>query len=174
MLGMTVAIASPSGAFAGVGFAIPLANLKATAEALVRSRGKRGLPCPALGVMFASPRMARQLGLKDGLLVLSVREGGAANAAGVRGTRVVSGGRIVLGDVLVGVGGVDVGEAVDVWREVRHKRRVGDEVELRLRRPSVGEVVVTAVLRDAHESGEDTEASGKKESEGKDIPRARL
>lgn len=98
---MTVPITTPSGAFAGVGFAIPFRTLRTSADSLI---GHQCAPaCVALDVVLAPVAALRALGISDGLLVLSVREGGPAASAGIRGTDVIPGGGVSLGDVIVKV-----------------------------------------------------------------------
>lgn len=178
VVGMTVAIASPSGAFAGIGFAIPIHVVRAVAEMLIDSGGKRTLPSPSLGVTLVPARFARRLGLKEGVLVLSVHASGGAASAGIRGTRVGRNGTLFLGDVIVAINDVEVDEAVDLWREVWHKGNVGDEVKLKMRRQGEGEMIVKVRLGDSLESaedGEDAEAVGSGERElNRQLPRAKL
>lgn len=154
VLGMTVAIATPSGAFAGVGFAIPFETLRTSARELIASQGARAPPCVALGVVLAPRAALRTLRIPEGLLVLSTRKGGPASRAGMRGTVVLPGGGISLGDVIVRVGDALVSVSADVWRELRH-RSVGDRVDVAVRRPGVGELVLSVELMDMHDVGED-------------------
>jgi S1-C subfamily serine protease len=129
LIGMNTVILSPSGASAGIGFAVPVdtINLVVT-QILQHGRVIR----PGLGVQIAEDAAARRLGL-DGVLVFAVAEGSAAEAAGLRGTTRDQRGRLVLGDVIVGVGGDDVSNADDLANALE-KHDVGEKVELTVER----------------------------------------
>ena len=79
------AIASPSGAFAGVGFALPIDSVKGIAEQIIQFVGSKTNHGPR-------PRPRRRphplLGpdARDGVLVLGVQLNGPAERAGMRGT----------------------------------------------------------------------------------------
>eukprot|EP00171_Calliarthron_tuberculosum_P017142 IDg17142t1 len=156
VLGMTVAIATPSGAFAGVGFAITHESLVASARVLIESNGLHVMPCVALGVALAPRAALRTLRMRGGLLVLSTRAGGPARRAGMRGTVVLPGGAVSLGDVIVRVGGEPVSVSADVWRALR-RCAVGDRISVVVRRQSVGELVLSVELMDMHDTGEDAQ-----------------
>lgn len=73
MIGMATAIYSPSGASAGVGFAIPADTVKYVASMLIKN-GQ--IIRPLLGVSILDSRQARQaLGITKGILVLEVKPG---------------------------------------------------------------------------------------------------
>lgn len=123
LIGVNTAIYSPSGAYAGIGFAIPVDTVNWVVSDLVR-HGK--VVRPSLGIQVASREMGRQLGI-DGALVLAVIPGSAAERAGLRGTRRARDGRLLLGDVVVAVGEVPVADANDLILALA-TRRVGEEV----------------------------------------------
>ena len=87
---------------------------------------------PALGVQVASNPVAQSLGV-EGVLVLEVIEGSGAQEAGIRPTRRVASGRVVLGDVIVAVDGEPV--------------KNGSDLALMLEKKQVGEKVKVTVLR---------------------------
>ena len=130
LIGVNTAIASPSGAFAGVGFAIPVDTVAwVVPELIARGRIER----PALGVELAPANVAAQLEV-EGALVLNVVEGSGAEAAGIRGTRRGALGGLDLGDVIVEVAGRPV--------------RSADDLVLALERRKAGETVAVKLLRD--------------------------
>ena len=130
LIGVNTAIASPSGASAGVGFAIPVDTVHWVVPDLIQ-HGK--LMRPALGVQVASNPVTQSLGV-EGVLVLDVIQGSGAQEAGIRPTRRGASGRVVLGDVIVAVDGEPV-------------RNSGD-LALMLEKKQVGEKVKVTVLRD--------------------------
>jgi Trypsin-like serine proteases, typically periplasmic, contain C-terminal PDZ domain len=102
---MNTAIYSPSGASAGIGFAIPVDTLKQQAATIIKyGRVLR----PAIGISYAQGSQARALGVQRGVLVITVPPGSNAEKAGLRGSFRTEDGRISLGDVITAVNGVQV------------------------------------------------------------------
>mmetsp|Transcript_25249 Transcript_25249/g.99684 ORF Transcript_25249/g.99684 Transcript_25249/m.99684 type:complete len:369 (-) Transcript_25249:617-1723(-) len=119
VIGMNSAIASPSGVFAGVGFAIPASTL----ETVVREILSAGhVMRPALGVFFAPEALCRRLGIEDGLLVLGTRKAGAAEKAGLKSTKRDASGKLHLGDVVVKLDGNKTDRIVDIFRHLDRKK----------------------------------------------------
>jgi len=99
LIGVNTAIYSPSGAYAGIGFSIPVDIVNMVVPDLIQyGKVKR----PTLGVDLATPQMAARNGIK-GALVLGVAEKSAAEKAGVQPSYRDQYGRILLGDVIVGL-----------------------------------------------------------------------
>jgi len=127
LIGMNTAIYSPSGASAGVGFAVPVDLInRAVPELIAHGRVIR----PGLGVQVANDALTRRLGL-DGVLIFAVGEGSSADAAGLHGTYRDAFGRLVLGDVIVGVG-EDPVRSTDDLDEALGKHEVGETVDVTL------------------------------------------
>jgi S1-C subfamily serine protease len=124
LIGVNTAIYSPSGANAGIGFAVPVDAVNKVVPELIR-QGR--VIQPGIGVTLASDRIARRLDIK-GLLVVNVRPGSSAAKAGIRETRQVRG-QIILGDIILGVDGVPV-ESYDDLRNELDRHGIGDEVTL--------------------------------------------
>lgn len=80
LIGVNTAIYSPSGASAGIGFAIPVDTVRRVVNELIR-KGK--VSRPGLGIACASDSQAKQLGVTNGVLILNVMENGAAAKAGL-------------------------------------------------------------------------------------------
>jgi S1-C subfamily serine protease len=99
LIGVNTAIFSPSGAYAGIGFAIPVDEVNRLVPQLIR-HGR--VIRPGLGVQVAADQLAAELGL-PGVLILSVQADGPAARAGLRPTQRGSGNRILLGDVIVAI-----------------------------------------------------------------------
>lgn len=123
LIGVNTAIYSPSGAYAGIGFAVAVDVVNSIVPQLI-SHGR--VIRPGIGVALADERLAQRLGV-DGLLVLQVESGGPAAQAGLQPTRQY-GGEIVLGDVIVAVAGTPVATYDDLRNEL-DSHTIGSEVE---------------------------------------------
>ena len=124
LIGVNTAIYSPSGASAGIGFAVPVDAVNLVVPEII-SHGK--VIRPGIGVTLASERIARRLDI-EGILVLNVQPGSTAEKAGLRGTKQVRG-RVILGDVILAVNGIPV-QSYDDLRNEMEGYRIGDEVTL--------------------------------------------
>ncbi|MBI4913658.1 MAG: trypsin-like peptidase domain-containing protein [Acidobacteria bacterium] len=98
LIGMSMAILSPSGSNAGIGFAIPVDTLNRLVPRLI-SRGQ--LQAPDFGVTTANSAVAATIGIKEGLLITEVEAGSPAERAGLRPVRQDPTGQIVDGDILL-------------------------------------------------------------------------
>ncbi|MGN2393244.1 S1C family serine protease, partial [Pelomicrobium sp. G1] len=102
LIGVNTAIYSPSGAYAGVGFAVPVDTVNRVVPQLI-AHGK--YVRPALGIQVdegLNRVMTERLGV-EGVLVLRVTPGSSAEAAGLRAARVQPDGRFVPGDIITGI-----------------------------------------------------------------------
>jgi S1-C subfamily serine protease len=107
LVGMNTAIYSPSGASAGVGFAVPVDTVNRVVPELI---AKGHYSSPSLGVQTdetLSRAIARQLGV-EGAAILRVRPDGPAARAGLRGARFGRRSAIYAGDVIVALNGKTV------------------------------------------------------------------
>jgi len=123
LIGVNTQIVSPSGAFAGVGFAVPVDTINRIVPQLV-AFGK--VIRPGLGLSFYSEQIAQRWGI-EGAVILRVFRGSAAEKAGLRGARQLNTGEVELGDIIVGLDGEPVAN-VDDLRSILDKRKVGDQV----------------------------------------------
>ncbi len=130
LIGINTAIYSPSGAYAGIGFAVPVDTVnRVVPELIARGRYVR----PSLGVRVderLNAALTRQLGI-SGVLLLGVEPGSAAERAGLRGSQVDLRGQIVPGDVLRAVDGQPVTSVAELLARL-DDYRVGDAVTLRV------------------------------------------
>jgi len=124
LIGVNTAIYSPSGASAGIGFAVPVDAVNRVVPQII-SHGK--VIRPGIGVTLANEKVARRLDIQ-GLLVINVQPGSSADRAGIRGTRQVRG-EIILGDIILALNGVPVETYDDLRNELEHYN-IGDEVTL--------------------------------------------
>jgi len=145
LIGVNTQIASPSGASAGIGFAVPVDTVNDVVPQLI-AHGR--VIRPRLGIEPAQAGILRQLGV-SGVLVLSVRDGTGAAKAGLRGTRRDVDGSIILGDIIVGVAGKKVASYDDLV-SILETKKIGDAVPVRILRDdreTTVEVTLSAAAR---------------------------
>ena len=128
LIGVNTAIYSPSGGSAGIGFAVPVDVVAEVIPEIIR-HGR--LIRPGLGIAVADDQIARRVGVA-GVLVMNIKPGSSAEAAGLRGTRRVRG-EIVIGDVILAVDGHKV-FSYDDLRNAMDRYKVGDAVTLTIER----------------------------------------
>jgi len=110
LIGVNTAIYSPSGASAGVGFAIPVDTVaRIVPDLIVYGRVR----WPSIGVGLATLGLNSQLGIR-GALVLNVEPSGSAAVAGLRPTVSSGPGEIQLGDVIVEANGRPIRSPTDL------------------------------------------------------------
>lgn len=129
LIGVNTAIYSPSGASAGVSFAIPVDIVRRVVNEIIRD-GKAVRA--GLGIICASDTQAKQVGVV-GVLVLDVSPNGGAARAGLRGTSRNVAGRIELGDVIVAINGQTL-SAVEDLLAAFDNRQVGETVRVTVKR----------------------------------------
>jgi len=141
LIGVNTAIFSPSGAYAGIGFAIPVDTVQwAVPDLIQHGRVMR----PTLGVQVASTQLARQLGI-TGALIIDLQPGGGAERAGLRATTRDERGRLSLGDIIVAIEGEPVHSSSDLLL-LLEQRDAGDTVRVTISRNGK-ERDVTVVLQ---------------------------
>eukprot|EP00899_Mesostigma_viride_P025414 jgi/Mesvir1/6057/Mv00790-RA.1 len=134
LVGINTAIFTRTGTSSGVGFAIPIDTVARVVPQLINA-GK--LTRAGLNAQFASERVAKQLQITKGALILSLPSGGAAIKAGLLATRRGLGGNIVAGDVITGVDKYEVKSPKDLFK-VLDGYNVGDTVVLKVERLADG------------------------------------
>ena len=133
LIGVNTAIVSPSGGYAGVGFAIPVDTVNWVVPQLIaHGRVQR----PTMGVELASDHIARRSGI-EGAVVTRVFEGSGADRAGLRPVSRDRRGRVVVGDVIVAVNEEPI--------------RSGGELGLALESFGEGDTVTVTVKREGQE-----------------------
>jgi S1-C subfamily serine protease len=143
LIGVNTMIFSPSGASAGVGFAVPVDTVNRVVPQLIAT-GKYVRPTLGIEVDERLNQLLTQRAGMTGVIVLRVTPGSAAEAAGLRGVRTDADGRVVPGDIIVAVEGTaiesvarltgrlddyDVGDAVRLT-VLRDGRRTDVQVKL--------------------------------------------
>ena len=123
LIGINTAIYSPSGTYAGVGFAVPVDAVNRIVPQIVR--GEK-LKKPGLGIEWVPEYAVSRLGL-EGVLIRNVTPGSPADKAGLQPTRRDSFDNLILGDLIVGADGKPIRNGNDLYR-VLDAHEVGDTV----------------------------------------------
>lgn len=100
MIGVNTQIASPTGASAGIGFAVPVDIMNRIVPQLIR-HGR--VIRPAFGVNLWTDNITRQIGIRRGVMIREVADQSAAEKASLRGTIVTRDGAVRLGDIIIAV-----------------------------------------------------------------------
>lgn len=130
LIGVNTAIVSPSGAYAGIGFAVPADVVNDVVPQLIKhGRYIR----PTLGILVdaaVNDMFVRRLGI-TGVMVLGIQPGSAADRAGLRATKINPDGSVEAGDIILRVDGKTV-DSVDKLISTLEEYDIGDQVELDL------------------------------------------
>ena len=130
LIGVNTAIYSPSGASAGIGFAIPVDEVNRVVPRLI-SGGN--FVRPTLGVQVAPLEFQGKLGIDKGVAIIGVLPRSGAAAAGLKPFQRDPGGELVVGDVIVAVGGKTVTTLDEIF-DVLEQHKPGDTITLSLKR----------------------------------------
>jgi S1-C subfamily serine protease len=130
LVGINTMIYSPSGAYAGIGFAVPVDTINRVVPRIIAyGRYVR----PTLGISADDEVGRRLIGEEEGVPVLSVAEGSPAQRAGLRAWEMTTSGRIRVGDVIEAVDEEPVENFAELIN-VLDAREFGDRVTLTVRR----------------------------------------
>jgi len=140
VVGVTTAIASTTGEFAGIGFAIPSNIVVRVVKSLIE-KGSYEHPWMGIGGIDVNMEVAQLMNLEKayGLLITAVAKDSPAEKAGLRaGSRVITlsdGTRINIGgDVIIGVDGIVVFGLADILSYIEEYKRPGDTITLKILR----------------------------------------
>ena len=123
LIGVNTAIFSPSGAYAGIGFAVPVDTvLRIVPQLIANGRVIR----PGLGVHILPDGQARRYGI-EGVMLLEVPASSSAGRAGMQGARRRRDGGVAMGDIIVAVGEQRISNGDDLY-EALDGKKVGDTV----------------------------------------------
>jgi S1-C subfamily serine protease len=129
LIGVNTAIYSPSGAYAGIGFSVPVDVVNWVVPDLI-AYGK--VQRPALGIELVQQRITDRMAL-EGALIMDVIPGSAAERAGLRATRRSRAGDIDIGDLIVGINDEPVRSNNDLFLTLE-KYKPGDRIEVKVKR----------------------------------------
>jgi S1-C subfamily serine protease len=129
LIGINTAIYSPSGANAGIGFAVPADTINSIVPELIKY-GKVKRPGLGINIMKMAKQGSRTI---DGVLIRDVMPGSPADLAGLVGMAMTPDGRLVVGDTIVAVDGTDIHSLSDLYK-VLDAHRVGDTIDVTVQR----------------------------------------
>jgi S1-C subfamily serine protease len=125
LIGVNTQIISPSGASAGIGFAIPVNTVKKVVPQLL----EYGVEVrPILGIQNPPDGWIRQNRIK-GVPILAVAKGLPADKAGMKGIEQTRTGAILLGDVIVEIDGTEITNSDDYYNALE-QHLPGDSVKV--------------------------------------------
>jgi len=140
VIGVNSQIVSPSRANAGIGFAVPVNTVRRVVPQLI-ARGH--YPHPWLGVQLlgltpervqAFRQTGMEIPVEEGLLVIEVVPGGAADRAGIRGgDHIVRLGNVRIplgGDIITAINGEPVTDFQELTVYLETETQVGDTIEV--------------------------------------------
>ena len=139
VVGITTAIFSNGGDFAGVGFAVPSKTVSKIVPSLIET-GEYKQPWIGITTMDVSPDLAEILDLEDakGIMVMTVVKDSPADNAGLQGSsQTVMFDNLeykVGGDVILSIDGQNVRKIDDVLIHLQREKNVGDEISLKILR----------------------------------------
>lgn len=131
LIGINTAIYSPSGASAGIGFAVPVDTIMRVVPELIKN-GK--YIRPALGIEIdqqLNERLTALLGT-PGVVILRVQPGSAAEKAGLIGANISEVG-ITPGDIIVEINGQAV-DSIPKLLSLLDQQQIGEEVQVKVLR----------------------------------------
>jgi len=141
LIGINTAIYSPSGANAGIGFAVPVDTISRIAPQLI-AHGR--VTRAGIGVQLLPDALTRR-GRVEGVGIAAVISGSPAERAGLEGARQLGWGSFALGDVITAADGKPVKNTDDL-RDVLDTRQPGETVVFTLlRNGQAREVEITLI-----------------------------
>lgn len=136
VIGMNTAIFSRTGAYSGIGFAIPSNTIAKEVPFLVKN-GTYVHPWLGISGGKLSPDMAKAAGLPTnykGVVVGSVMAGSPAEKSGLLGVTQDANGVAHLGDIITAVDGHPTKQIDDIINYIDTQKNVGDTIKLTINR----------------------------------------
>jgi len=129
VIGVNAQIRSPSGASAGIGFAIPIDTVRRIVPQLIRNGKVERI---GLGIRVIPDQTIARLGLQ-GVMIRELDPQGPAAEAGLEPSKRLPNGQIVPGDLIISANGRPVTNSGDLYRVI-DQLKAGDELTVRVRR----------------------------------------
>lgn len=130
VIGMNTMIISPSGSSAGIGFAVPINEIKRAVPQLIK-HGK--MIRPVLGIQQLPPHYKEWFGIESGLVIMDVLTGGPADKIGLRGIQTNRYGRAFVGDIIVEMDDTKINDFDDYF-QIMDKKKFGDKLKIKVLR----------------------------------------
>ena len=133
LIGVNMAIYSPSGASAGIGFSIPVDTVRRVVNQIIRyGRVIR----PSLGINVADDRLLQSIKTQlrkdlNGVLIVEVLKGSPAEASNLKASELRSDGTIILGDLITHVNNEPIVTVEDLLSAIESKSD-GETVSVKL------------------------------------------
>lgn len=158
LIGINSNIMTPTGTYAGYGFAVPVNLVKKISDDFIKfGRVKRGL----IGITFRelSPAVAKELEINEvnGLHVSEVVPKGAADEAGIK-----------AGDVITKLDGRTITSSSDLQERI-YRLRPGDKVKLTYKRDGKERDVTVTLKEDTRAAGREAEKENAAERSATEI-----
>ncbi len=129
LIGVNTQIISPSGAYAGIGFAVPVGIVKRIVPQLIQY-GK--VIRPGLGISLIPDSIANRWGI-SGIVIARIQPGSVAAKAGLKSLEELRSGKIRLGDIIISIDGDPV-KKFDDLATILDRHNIGDQIQLGVRR----------------------------------------
>ena len=127
LIGVNTQIYSPSGASAGIGFSIPVDEVRWVVPDLIEFGS---IQRPVMGIVLANYNNVKDLGI-EGAIILDIVENGPADRTGLKPMYRDNRGRIRLGDVITGLNGQPITSNSDLILALEDFKP-GDEVDVQI------------------------------------------
>jgi len=128
LIGINTAIYSPSGAYAGIGFAVPVDTINRVVPNIIKNgRYIRA----SIGVVVSKDvnRMITSNLNIEGVVILDVKPNSSAHSAGLRGSRVSRYENVIVGDIITGIDGKNIKSISNLFSKL-DEYNIGDKVTL--------------------------------------------
>jgi S1-C subfamily serine protease len=147
MIGINSQILSPAGGSVGVGFAIPVSIAKRVVPQLIQfgevRRAKLGIGSRNVSDLI---KQGIKLPTNEGLLVINVAQGSAAEKAGLRGVSQDTGtGEITFGDTILSIDDEKINNQDALYRSL-DKKQIGDTIQVEIFRDGKKQTIPVKLL----------------------------
>ena len=129
LIGVNTAIYSPSGAYAGIGFSVPVDVVNWVVPDLIKFGEVRR---PVLGIDLVQQQIVDRMELK-GAMVMAVTPGSGAAKGGLQPTRRSASGEVIMGDLIIDINGDPIESNNDLFLTLE-KYKPGEQIQLKVKR----------------------------------------
>lgn len=150
LIGINTAIYSPNGAYAGIGFAVPIDTVNRVIPKII-AKGHYVRPTLGIQVDDDVDKLITQDTNIEGVVVLRVISGSTAERAGILAAQLTQSGEVILGDVIQAINDKPILTSQDLLK-VLETYEVGDYVTLKIYRN--GDILTLTVVLEATRTDE--------------------